>query len=54
MSRAIYKCVIKNEQCDVKTLVAAENEADTLAKVTEKFKDIEYTEKDVAVSLFTG
>lgn len=52
MKRMTYKCIIKNEWCDVKTLVVADDEADALAKVMVKFKDIEYTEQDVSISPF--
>jgi len=52
MKRVTFKCTIKNEQCDVKTLVVAENEVDALAQVMAKFKDINYSEEDVTITLF--
>lgn len=54
MKRITYKCIINNELCDVKTLVVADDEADALAKVMVKFKDIEHTEQDVSISPFMG
>lgn len=48
----VFKCVIYNEQCDLKTLIVADSEEDALAKVMVRFGDLQYTEEDVTVSLF--
>lgn len=52
MERTTYIGIIKNEKVDTKTLVVAENEADALAQVMAKFKDIEYTEDNVTIVPF--
>lgn len=54
MARTTYIGIIKNEKIDTKTLVVAENEADALAQVLEKFSDIEYTKEDVTITPFTA
>lgn len=54
MNKTVYIGIIKNDECDVKTLVKAENEADALKQVAEKFKDsLKYTEKDITIIPFS-
>lgn len=54
MSRTMYIGIIKNNECDIKTIVDAENEADALKKVLEKFKtSLNYTEDDVTIVRFS-
>lgn len=53
MSKTAYIGHIKNEQCDVKTIVMAENEAEAMQLILAKFKDIEYSEQDVTICLFS-
>ncbi len=54
MNQTMYIGHIKNDECDIKTIVKAENEADALKQVMEKFKNsLNYTEKDITIVLFS-
>lgn len=54
MNKTVYIGIIKNDECDVKTIVSAENEEDALKQVLEKFKDsLSYTEKDITIVPFS-
>lgn len=53
MNKTIYIGIIKNDECDLKTLVQAENKEDALKQVLEKYKDsLSYTEKDITIISF--
>lgn len=54
MNKTVYIGIIKNDECDVKTIVKAENEADALKQVAEKFKDsLNYLEEDITIIPFS-
>lgn len=54
MSKTTFIGIIKNDECDLQTLVTAENETEALGMVLEKFKtSIHYTEKDVTIVRFS-
>lgn len=54
MDKTTYIGIIKNDECDVKTIVNAENESDALKMVMGKFKDtLKYTEDDVTITRFS-
>lgn len=54
MARETYIGVIQNDECDTKTLVVAENEADAMEQVLEKFRtSLHYTKDDVTIIRFS-
>lgn len=54
MNKTVYIGIIKNAGCDTQTLVKAENEAEALQQVLEKFKpSLNFTEDDVTIVRFS-
>ena len=54
VSMNTYIGVIKNETCNLRTLVNAENEMEALKQVAEKFMStLVYAEKDIAIMPFS-
>lgn len=54
MNKTTYIGIIKNSECDVKTIVKAESESDALKMVMEKFKDtLNYASNDVTILRFS-
>lgn len=53
MSKIAFIGHIKNEQCDMKTIVMAENEKEAMQLILAKFNNIEYSEQDISICLFS-
>lgn len=54
MAKETYIGVIEGDECGTRMLVFAENEADAMEQVMEKFKtSLHYTKDDVAILRFS-
>lgn len=54
MSKTTYIGYIKNDECEMNTLVVAENEVAAMEQVLEKFKtSLKYTKGDITIVRFS-